>query len=68
MKKIIINVYGGLVESIIGTKDLADLEVLVLDSDIDGAEELATDEEIAEFRGNNEFAPIDFKGVFYKEE
>lgn len=60
MKKIIIEVTGGMVSAIQANKDAEDLEVLVIDWDCNNDEGTIGKDEVLEFEGGEKFKNIDF--------
>lgn len=61
MVKIIIDISGGLVQSVKSNKEV---EVLVVDHDYDGQGSFLSEEEIANFIGNDELKEVPYKSGY----
>ncbi len=61
MVKIIIDISGGLVQSV---KSNEEVEVLVVDRDYDGQGSFLSEEEIANFIGNDELKEVPYKSGY----
>lgn len=70
MKKVIVEILGGAVIRVRGNMEAQNLQVLIMDRDVEGADpdEIMSKEEVLQFCGSDTFKSIYFKSGFYTED